>query len=89
MINFFKKLFKPKKNPLCDCEVDCGAKIEFFKYSVRLNKPCKTRMDRILKPFQEWPWTEINKGNTVCTTEDGKFLYVQKPDGTKIYEPES
>jgi|WetSurMetagenome_2_1015567.scaffolds.fasta_scaffold92225_4 hypothetical protein len=74
-------------NPYCDCKSDCGAKTTITSHSFGIQH-CPTKIRKLMEPFQQWPWTEISKGNSVVCTEDGRFLYVLKPNGEKIYERE-
>lgn len=58
-MKWLKNLFKPKKNPHCECEAaDCGAHI-YYTSTGTGKKCCPTVLNRLLAPFREYPWNQI------------------------------
>lgn len=74
MMAFMKKLFEKPKNPLCECEKDCGAHIYYTQTGVG-KVWCPTVKARLMEPFKQYPWNQVGvNGQTLTENVDGSWL---------------
>ena len=84
-MRWFKKLFKPKKNPHCECETDCGAQVYYTTTGIG-KQWCPTVMKRITAPFRRYPWNQVGVNGQVLSIDERARTWELKDKDDKVLD---